>query len=294
MGSGKSTVVESLYKLPFLTMFGNDVVLIEADKLKTQDPFFQELLKNPNLKDKNLETNIHKFSTEEAEKLLVSAVAQRRDIIMDGTLSWIPFFLQTIQFIRDNSNIYERGEGYIKHGDGTVTEKYWRVLEKAEKPLLAYQIWVVGVTSDPKVAFPRGFVRQIITGRGVPVHSQLRSHRLFSENFEEYVNLVDGAMLYDNSAPSSKPDSDPTIIFTKELNGTISIQHPQRYKRFLKKKSLNDDAQNADELYTQPCLTNGFCDFLSEKQMNKLEQDIKCQTFKRLLQTFTKIANPDT
>lgn len=42
--------------------------------------------------------------------------------------------------------------------------------------------------------------RRIRTGRGVPIHLQLRSHRLFSENFEEFAHLVDSATLYHTGA----------------------------------------------------------------------------------------------
>ena len=42
--------------------------------------------------------------------------------------------------------------------------------------------------------------RRIRTGRGVPIHLQLRSHRLFSENFEEFAHLVDCATLYHTGA----------------------------------------------------------------------------------------------
>lgn len=38
--------------------------------------------------------------------------------------------------------------------------------------------------------------RQVRTGRGVPVSSQLRSHQLFSQHFEDYSQLVDSATLY--------------------------------------------------------------------------------------------------
>jgi len=45
----------------------------------------------------------------------------------------------------------------------------------------------------------------------VPIHLQLRSHRLFSENFEEFAHLVDTASCARRAAPapqqrSAQPD----------------------------------------------------------------------------------------
>jgi copper homeostasis protein CutC len=60
----------------------------------------------------------------------------------------------------------------------------------------AYRIELVGVTCDTGLAVARGIWRKIRTGRSVPVHSQLRSHRLFAENFEDFASVVDSATLY--------------------------------------------------------------------------------------------------
>ena len=46
------------------------------------------------------------------------------------------------------------------------------------------------------LAVVRGVWRRVRTGRSVPVRAQLRSHRLFAENFEAVADLVDSATLY--------------------------------------------------------------------------------------------------
>ena len=63
-----------------------------------------------------------------------------------------------------------------------------------------YRIELVGVTCDTGLAVARGIWRKIRTGRSVPVPSQLRSHRLFAENFEKFTSLVDSATLYHTGA----------------------------------------------------------------------------------------------
>ena len=54
----------------------------------------------------------------------------------------------------------------------------------------------MGVTCDAGLAVARGVWRKLRSGRSVPISSQLRSHRLFSENWERLAHLVDAATLY--------------------------------------------------------------------------------------------------
>ena len=46
----------------------------------------------------------------------------------------------------------------------------------------------------------RGIWRKIRTGRSVPIDSQLRSHRLFSDNWSRLAHQVDMATLYHTGA----------------------------------------------------------------------------------------------
>ena len=76
---------------------------------------------------------------------------------------------------------------------------YWEI--DPENPISTdnkrpYRIELVGVTCDAGLAVARGIWRKLRTGRSVPVPAQLRSHRLFSENFEHIAHLVDSATLY--------------------------------------------------------------------------------------------------
>lgn len=78
--------------------------------------------------------------------------------------------------------------------------RYWEIDEDCPidtSKKIPYRVEFVGVTCDPGLAVARGIWRKIRTGRSVPVEAQLRSHRLFSENFEEFTRLVDCSTLYD-------------------------------------------------------------------------------------------------
>lgn len=86
--------------------------------------------------------------------------------------------------------------------------RYWEI--DPENPISTerkrpYRIELVGVTCDAGLAVARGIWRKLRTGRSVPVSAQLRSHRLFSDNFEHIAHLVDSATLYHTGKPSHHP-----------------------------------------------------------------------------------------
>lgn len=113
---------------------------------------------------------VHQSSTDAAASLLVTALNEGRDVIMDGTMSWEPFVLQTIAMARSvHLRRYRMGVGYKVDADGTTTEKYWEPVEeegdgggerqpqqgapRARKP---YRIEMVGVICDAYLAVVRG------------------------------------------------------------------------------------------------------------------------------------------
>ena len=114
---------------------------------------------------------MHQSSTDAASSLLVTALNEGRDVIMDGTLSWEPFVEQTIAMARNMHKYrYRMGVGYKVAEDGTVTKNYWEKEEveiqqqgengevKLRKP---YRIELVGVVCDAYLAVIRG-IRCII------------------------------------------------------------------------------------------------------------------------------------
>ena len=111
---------------------------------------------------------MHQSSTDAASSLLVSALNEGRDVIMDGTLSWEPFVQQTVAMARNVHKCrYRMGVGYKVADDGTITENYWEPIppeEQEEKQLnenglisrKPYRIELVGVVCDPCLAVVRG------------------------------------------------------------------------------------------------------------------------------------------
>lgn len=80
---------------------------------------------------------------------------------MDGTLSWVPFVVQTITMARNvHRRRYRMGAGY-KVEDGVVTENYWEQIEEepeqeGTKKRRPYRIELVGVVCDAYMAVIRG------------------------------------------------------------------------------------------------------------------------------------------
>lgn len=109
---------------------------------------------------------MHQSSTAAASSLLVTALNEGRDVIMDGTLSWEPFVDQTIAMARNvHKYRYRMGIGYEEDEHGNITENYWERVEEEEeedqqdrgvtsrKP---YRIELVGVVCDAYLAVVRG------------------------------------------------------------------------------------------------------------------------------------------
>ena len=80
---------------------------------------------------------------------------------MDGTLSWVPFVVQTITMARNvHRRRYRMGVGY-KVEDGNVIENYWEHCDEELEPdgtkkRRPYRIELVGVVCDAYMAVVRG------------------------------------------------------------------------------------------------------------------------------------------
>lgn len=95
---------------------------------------------------------MHEYSTNAAEGMLVSAINDQKDIVFDGTMTWLPFVEQTIAMVRDHQHNYRRGPGYYHDAQGKIHEKYWEI--DPDRPVapgskIPYRIELIGVTCDP-------------------------------------------------------------------------------------------------------------------------------------------------
>ncbi|KAH0658539.1 hypothetical protein KY289_027287 [Solanum tuberosum] len=252
MGAGKSTVLKDILKQSFWLEAAANAVVVEADAFKETDVIYRALSSRGHHNDM-LQTAelVHQNSTDAASSLLVTALNEGRDVIMDGTLSWEPFVEQTIVMARNvHKHRYRMGEGYKVAEDGTFTENYWEQIEQekgeetANKIIKPYRIELVGVVCDPYLAVVRGIRRAIATGRAVRVKPQLKSHKRFANAFPKYCELVDNARLYCTNALGSKPP----LIAWKDGENKMLVE-PEDIKCLEMVKKLKEEAESIYELY---------------------------------------------
>ncbi|XP_043696733.1 calmodulin calcium-dependent NAD kinase-like [Telopea speciosissima] len=262
MGAGKSTVLKDILKESFWAGVEGNAVVVEADAFKEMDVIFRALSSTD--PDDMLQSSelVHQSSTHAASSLLVTALNEGRDVIMDGTLSWEPFVEQTIAMARNvHHHRYRMGVGYKVAEDGTVIENYWEQVaddddkenleqKEAAKKRKPYRIELVGVVCDPHLAVVRGIRRAIIMGRGVRVKSQLNSHKRFANGFLRYCQLVDIARLYCTNSMGGPPK----LIGWKDGENNLLVD-PQEVDYLRTVSMLNEDAESIYELYTHLNLT---------------------------------------
>ncbi|KAF3494626.1 hypothetical protein DY000_02051852 [Brassica cretica] len=255
MGAGKSTVLKDILHEPFWSEAGDDAVLIEADAFKETDVIYRALSSRGH-HDDMLQTAelVHQSSTDAASSLLVTALNEGRDVIMDGTLSWEPFVEQMITMARNvHKHRYRMGAGYKVNDDGTTTEEYWRKEETEpngkQQNLKPYRIELVGVVCDAYLAVARGIRRALMVKRAVRVKSQLKSHKSFANAFPKYCELVDNARLYCTNAVGGPP----RLIAWKAGNSRLLVD-PEDIECLKRVSNLNPDAESIYELYLDPSL----------------------------------------
>ncbi|XP_018486281.1 calmodulin calcium-dependent NAD kinase-like isoform X2 [Raphanus sativus] len=255
MGAGKSTVLKDILQEPFWSEAGEDAVVIEADAFKETDVIYRALSSRGH-HDDMLQTAelVHQSSTDAASSLLVTALNDGRDVIMDGTLSWEPFVEQMITMAKDvHKQRYRMGVGYKVAADGTTTEEYWRKEETEQngkqQNLKPYRIELVGVVCDAYLAVARGIRRALMVKRAVRVKSQLKSHKSFANAFPKYCELVDNARLYCTNAVGGPPK----LIAWKAGNSNLLVD-PEDIECLKRVSSLNPDAESIYDLYSDSSL----------------------------------------
>nr|CAB3493955.1 unnamed protein product [Digitaria exilis] len=261
MGAGKSTVLKEIKQEAFWTNAEGNALVVEADAFKETDVIYRAISSMGHHNDM-LQTAelVHKSSTDAASSLLVTALNEGRDVILDGTLSWEPYVEQTIAMARSvHRQRYRMGVGYSKADDGTVTERYWEVDDDASAAAPAeeatrkpYRIEIVGVVCDAYLAVARGIRRAIVTRRAVRVRSQLQSHKRFAAAFQRYSRLVDGARLYSTNSLGSAQ----LIAWKDGINSSLLVE-PREFDCLEKVSRLNENATSVHDLYPEGTTTCG-------------------------------------
>ncbi|GMN53503.1 hypothetical protein TIFTF001_022625 [Ficus carica] len=226
---------------PVLLLMGG--VVVEADAFKESDVIYRALSSMGHHNDM-LQTAelVHQSSTDAASSLLVTALNEGRDVIMDGTLSWVPFVEQTIAMARNVHKCrYRMGVGYKVAEDGTITENYWEQVNEEEEVVPKEN----GFEAHKRK--PYRVERAIMVGRAVRVNSQLTSHKRFASAFEKYCHLVDNARLYSTNSVGGPPK----LIGWKDGANKLLVD-TEEIECLKVLSSLNSDAESIYELYADP------------------------------------------
>jgi hypothetical protein len=239
MAAGKTTAVAALAKSSWWQGHKEQSVVVNADEFKL--PQEAELAS----------AEAHKHSTRAAENLLVQAVNQGRSIVLDGTMMWKPFVQQVVNMVRAaHLMLFKQGPGYDSK---TKVEEYFVTDKKRQPALLCpYKIIFLGITVDVETAVPRGFLRKFSTNRGVPISTQLRSFKMFSENFADYVVMMDETTLYNNNVfvNLDKGELPPVMAECNEqTNHKLLIHDNAAFQQFVKQQQINENADNVMQVY---------------------------------------------
>lgn len=246
MAAGKTTAATALTQSEWWEAHKDQVVVVDADTFKMADP-----IRNSKPSD------LHAKSTKYAEKLLVTALNQGCSVIFDGTMMWAPFVEQTVAMVRKaHTHHFTMGPGF----DAVLgVEQYWCVGEKRKEPLdVPYHVLLLAITVEPHEAVPRGILRTLTTGRSVPIQSQLRSFRLFSQGFETYAKLCDEVTLYNNNVRVDLElgQLPPRILHKEHKDDELVVEDQHAYAMFVRHRTINDYATCCEEIY-HPSPTTG-------------------------------------
>lgn len=245
MAAGKTTAVAALAKSSWWQGHKEQSVVVNADEFKVPLEF------------ETSSADAHQHSTRAAENLLVRAVNQGRSIVLDGTMMWKPFVQHVVNMVRvAHLTLFKQGPGYDAK---TKTEQYFAADKARRPPLpLPYKIIFLGITVDVETAVPRGFLRKFSTNRGVPISMQLRSFKLFSENFADYVAMVDETTLYNNNVfvDLEKGELPPVLAeCTEETGNKLVIHDEAAFHQFLRQQQINENADNMMQVYPATPMT---------------------------------------
>ncbi|KGN56910.1 uncharacterized protein LOC101217085 [Cucumis sativus] len=254
MGAGKSTVLKDILKEPFWLEAETNTVTVEADAFKETDVIYKAI-SSMGYHDDMLQTAelVHQPSIDAASSLLVTALNEGRDVILDSTLSWAPYVMQTIEMARNiHKRRYRMGVGY-KVENGEVTENYWEPVSEEEEDgemqdRMPYRIELVGVVCDAHLAVVRGIRRAIMMGRAVRVNSQLQSHKRFANAFPKYSEVVDSVRLYSTNFIGNPPK----LIHRKDGTDPFQTIDAEASACLTTLSNLNPDAESVYELYPNP------------------------------------------
>lgn len=201
--SGKGTILADLKARGDVPAHG--AVEIDPDAIKAGIPEYGAILGRG---DSRAAAVVHEESSAIAKRVLADAIASKFDIVLDRTLGDKAKGLAEIQALKD----------------------------------AGYEVRLYGVTVDPKEAVKRAVKRAKRSGRYVPLNRLLQAHKGFADAFEDYANLADHAVLFDNTGPQH------LVMAESRAGAGLAIGESVSYNSFRGRRFINDTATTLREI----------------------------------------------
>jgi predicted ABC-type ATPase len=208
MGGGPASGKSSIIKRSDFEAPEGDSALIDADMIKHMLPEMNEMINgggNPSM----AAAFVHKESTYLLRRVHGQAMANRHDIILDGT--------------GNNDAAYNQAR-----------------VDQARKA--GYRVVANYVSIDVETALVRSKIREMLENRGVPWMAIVDNHAKISEIFEEINEMFDDLSLWDTSEP------DPILVGRTNPSGKFEILDQKAYDRFIAKGSQVIDEEKYQEI----------------------------------------------
>ena len=200
--SGKGSVLKQLRKNGFIPGKGR-IVHIDPDDIKGRIPEYEQIIKAG---DGRAAAVVHEESSMIAKRAQAEAMDQRMDVVLDVTLGDKAKGIEKLQALKD----------------------------------AGYEVRLFGVTVDPDEAVVRAVKRAQRENRYVPTDHLLKAHKGFTEGWEEYVKLADGAKLFDNNTEAR--------VIAAGQGGKLDLLDEARYTRFAAKENIDAEAKTLRDL----------------------------------------------
>lgn len=203
-GSGKSTGIN--FGIDSGLIPNKNYVAINPDDIKEMMPDYKAIRREG---DFRAAAQTHEESSDIADMLLEKAVSDGRHVLIDKTMQNPEKAIAMMDLLR------EKG----------------------------YQIVFMGVSVDVGTAASRNLGRYYNTARLPHRQAMVRSHRVFNENAEKYLEFADAGIIFDNSAAS------PMTVATKNREGgDIEIVDPILYNMLIERGNINEQANTIRQL----------------------------------------------
>ena len=197
--SGKGRVKAWLHNMGIVPSV--NVVNLDPDEIKMLIPEYLAIVAAG---DWRAADTVHEESSALGKQVKARAIAGRHDLMLDVTL-----------------------------GIQNKAEKYLQELKDA-----GYEVRLFGVTVEPEVAVARAMIRFEGEGRFVPIDQLLNAHRGFNSGFASYADLVDQAVLYENT--------DGRTILAEKINGALVTE--KGYNVVDDRSKINENANTLGEI----------------------------------------------